>query len=357
MNYTKNWHNWVKYFPVFGAKIFRRSKFYDKRRQNMEYQQLRGTGMTVSRLSLGTMTFGAQTDEAASIRMVDMAIDAGVNFIDTADIYVRGVSEQLLGKALKGKRDKVVVASKVCNFVGEDRIKDSGLHRWHVIRGVESSLKRLNTDCLDICYLHRPDGKTPIEETLAAFDTLVQQGKVIYVGMSNFAAWQICEALWKSAANRWTPPVVTQVPYNIFTRSIEQELVPFSNKMDIGITVYNPLAAGLLTGKHSKVHGPLEGTRFAMNKEYLGRYWLDSNLNAVEALRSIAADAGKSMTELAFQWLLSQPHVDSIILGASKLEHLEENLKAAEGRLDSDTLAACDEIWQRLRGDHFRYNR
>jgi aryl-alcohol dehydrogenase-like predicted oxidoreductase len=323
----------------------------------MEYQTLRGTGITVSRLSLGTMTFGAQADEAAAMRMVHMAIDAGVNFIDVADVYVGGVSEEIVAKALKGKRNQVVLASKVCNFVGQDRIKDAGLHRWHVIRGVEASLKRLGTDCLDICYLHRPDYHTPIEETLAAFDTLVQQGKVVYVGMSNYAAWQICEALWRCDANRWAPPVVTQVPYNLLTRGIEQELVPFSEVMNVGITVYNPLAGGLLTGKHRKESGPEEGTRFDLSEEYYRRYWLDSNLDAVAELRRIAADAGKSMTELAFQWLLSQPHVDSVIVGVSKIEHLEENLQAAEGKLDEATLKACDQVWGRLRGDYFRYNR
>ena len=323
----------------------------------MEYQTLRGTGITVSRVSLGTMTFGAQVDEATSIRMVHMAIDAGVNFIDTADVYVRGVSEEIVGKALQGKRDRVVLASKVCNFIGEDRIKDSGLHRWHVIRGVEASLKRLGTDCLDICYLHRPDRNTPIEETLSALNTLVQQGKVVYVGMSNYAAWQICEALWKSSANRWPSPVVTQVPYNLLTRGIEQELVPFSKAMDIGIAVYNPLAGGLLTGKHSEREAPEEGTRFALNKDYYGRYWLDSNLSAVQELTGIAQGAGLSLTQLAFRWLLSQEHVDSIIVGISKIEHLEENLRSADGKLDEDTLKACDEVWGKLRGDYFRYNR
>jgi len=323
----------------------------------MEYQTLRGTGITVSRVSLGTMTFGAQVDEATSIRMVHMAIDAGVNFIDTADVYVRGVSEEIVGKALQGKRDRVVLASKVCNFIGEDRIKDSGLHRWHVIRGVEASLKRLGTDCLDICYLHRPDRNTPIEETLSALNTLVQQGKVVYVGMSNYAAWQICEALWKSSANRWPSPVVTQVPYNLLTRGIEQELVPFSKAMDIGIAVYNPLAGGLLTGKHSEREAPEEGTRFALNKDYYGRYWLDSNLSAVQELTGIAQGAGLSLTQLAFRWLLSQEHVDSIIVGISKIEHLEENLRSADGKLDEDTLKACDAVWGKLRGDYFRYNR
>ena len=210
----------------------------------MEYRTLTGTGVTVSRATLGSMTFGQQADEATSIRMVEMAIDAGVNFIDTADVYVKGVSEEIVGKAIKGKRDKLVLASKVCNPMGEDKMRDSGLHRWHVIKGVEASLKRLQTDCLDICYLHKPDYATPIQETLAAFDTLVQQGKVMYVGMSNYAAWQVCEALWKSKENRWAPPVVTQVPYNLITRSIDEECVSFINHMKLGLVVYNPLAGG-----------------------------------------------------------------------------------------------------------------
>jgi len=303
------------------------------------------------------MTFGQQADEATARRMIDTALDAGVNFVDEADIYVKGVSEEIVGKALKGKRHSVVLASKICNFVGEDPERDSGLHRWHVIKGVEASLKRLRTDCLDICYLHRPDYNTPTEETLAAFDTLVQQGKVIYVGMSNHAAWQVCEALWKCDVKRWAPPVVLQVPYNLITRGIDEECVAFSEKMNLGLTVYNPLAAGLLTGKHSRDQGPEKGTRFDINQEYFGRFWHDSNFAAVEELKKIAAEAGKSMTELALQWLTSQEHVDSIILGASKIEHLEENLKAAEGRLDEETLKACDAVWQQIRGDHFRYNR
>ena len=323
----------------------------------MEYRTLKGTGITVSRVTLGTMTFGQQVDEATAIRMVDMAIDAGVNFIDEADIYVQGKSEEIVGKALKGKRDRVVLASKVCNFVGEDKIKDAGLHRWHVIKGVEASLKRLQTDCLDICYLHRPDGKTPIEETLAAFDTLVQQGKVMYVGMSNFAAWQVCEALWKGQVNRWAPPVVVQVPYNLITRSIDEECVAFCRQMGIGMTVFNPLAGGFLTGKHSRGKGPEEGSRFDINKEYYGRFWQEANFDALEALEQVAADAGKSMIELSLQWLVSHDFVDSVILGATKIEHLEGNMKAIDGRLDGETMAACDEVWKRIRGGHFPYNR
>ena len=323
----------------------------------MKYQTLKSTGATVSRLCLGTMTFGDQVDEATAIRIVDMAIDAGINFIDEADIYVKGVSEAIVGKALKGKREKVVLASKVCNFVGEDKFRDAGLHRWHVIRGVEASLKRLQTDCLDICYLHRPDGVTPIEETMAAFDALVQQGKVIYVGMSNFAAWQMCEAKWACDVNRWAPPVVMQVPYNLITRSIDEECVGFARKMNMGMTTYNPLAGGLLTGKHTKDSGPESGSRFDLNKEYYGRFWQDTNFEALAELHKIADEAGKSTIELSLQWLMSQSHVDSVVLGVSKVEHLEANIKAADGALDPDTLKACDAVWQQVRGGHFPYNR
>ena len=277
----------------------------------MQYQRLRGTGATVSRLSLGTMTFGAQTNEPTAKRIVDTALDAGINFIDTADVYVGGVSEEIVGRALKGKRDKVVLASKVRGLQGEDKYKDAGLHRWHIIHGVEASLKRLGVDCLDICYMHRPDRKTPIEESLAAFEALVGQGKVMYVGMSNYAAWRLCRAKWAADAGGYPSPVVTQVPYNLLARGIEQELLPFTTEMDVGVTCYNPLAGGLLTGKHRAQEAPVENTRFALNKEYFSRYWLDSNMAAVDALAGIAGRAGKTLLELALQWLLAQSTVEN----------------------------------------------
>ena len=322
----------------------------------MEYQRLRGTGITISRICLGTMTFGDQADEATSIRMVETAMDAGVNFVDTADVYVKGVSEEIVGKALKGKRDRVVLASKVANTFGPDKIKDGGLHRWHIIKGVEASLKRLQTDCLDIFYLHKPD-IAPIEESMAAFDTLMQQGKIMYVGMSNFASWQVMKALWKCDVNRWAPPVVLQLPYNLITRSIDEECVAFIKEMDLGLTVYNPLAAGMLTGKHSRDAEPDKGTRFGLNKEYYSRFWQERNFEALDMLKKIADDAGKTLIELSLQWLMSQSVVDAMILGASKLEHLENNIKAADGRLDADVLKACDAVWQHIRGGHFKYNR
>jgi aryl-alcohol dehydrogenase-like predicted oxidoreductase len=323
----------------------------------MEYRTLTGTGATVSRVCLGTMTFGSQVDEADSIRMVHRALDAGVNFIDTADVYNQGLSETITGKALKGKRDEVVLASKVGNPVGPHELKDLGLTRWHIIHGVEASLKRLQTECLDIYYLHRPDYNTPLEESLAAFDQLVRQGKVMYVGISNYASWQICHALSLCDQNRFPPPVVTQVPYNLLTRGIEQELLPLCREFGIGVTVYNPLAAGLLTGKHDFTGPPTQGTRFQLDPQYFDRYWTDSHFEGATKLMEIAEQAGVKPTALAFQWLAGQEIVDAILVGASRMEHLEENLFAWQGTLDEDTLEACDRVWERIRGDSFRYNR
>jgi aryl-alcohol dehydrogenase-like predicted oxidoreductase len=175
--------------------------------------------------------------------------------------------------------------------------------------------------------------------------------------MSNYAAWQICEALWRSSEKGWPVPVVTQVPYNLLARGIEQELVPFCTRLNVGITVYNPLAGGLLTGKHSQEQGPEKGSRFDRNQEYRRRYWVDSNFDALGQLGRIAQEAGLSLIQLAFRWLLSQLHVDSVILGVSKVAHLEENLQAADGTLDEPTLAACDQVWSQIRGDSFQYNR
>jgi aryl-alcohol dehydrogenase-like predicted oxidoreductase len=323
----------------------------------MKYRILTGTGTRVSRICLGTMTFGSQADESESIQMIHRALVAGVNFIDTADAYNNGLSETIVGKALKGKRDGVVLASKVRNQVGEHELKDVGLSRWHILRGVEASLKRLNTDCLDICYLHQPDYDTPLEESLAAFDQLVRQGKVIYIGLSNYAAWQACQALWICDRRNLHAPVVNQCVYNLLTRGIEQEFIPFCRELNMGLTVYNPLAGGILTGKHSHKAPPAEGTRFQLNKAYYKRYWLNSNFNALAELMEIAGAVGKKPVELAFQWLAAQDVVDSIIVGASRMEHLEENLSAWDGELDNETLKACDRVWEKLRGNSFQYNR
>jgi len=324
----------------------------------MEYRTLTGTGASVSRASLGTMTFGKETDEATAIRMTHLAIDAGVNWIDTADAYSNGISEQITGKALQGKRHNVVLASKVANLVGPNPHRDQGLNRYHIMAGVENSLRNLGTDYLDIFYMHRPDYDTPIEESLAAFDLLVQQGKILYVGMSNYASWMLCEALLKAKANGWAPPVVTQIPYNLITRAIEDECLPFCIKFGMGITCYNPLAGGLLSGKHRGGDGPSKNTRFAESDQYYARYWSDGNFDAVARLNQIADQAGLTMVELAQRWLVSQPQVDSVLMGARTIAHLEGNIAAINGGpLDADTLAACDEVWAVIKGGGFRYNR
>jgi aryl-alcohol dehydrogenase-like predicted oxidoreductase len=314
------------------------------------------TGLKVSRLCFGTMTFGGQTDEPASVQMVERCIDAGINFFDTANAYTGGTSEVMLGRALKGRRQRVILASKVSNKVGDDP-DQKGLSRAAIRRGIEDSLKRLDTDYLDLYYMHLPDYSTPIEESLAAMDELVKEGKIRHVAQSNYAAWQHVEMLWIAAEKKYEPVVVSQPMYNLLARGIEQEFLPMCKAFSIANIVYNPLAGGLLTGKHNAAE-PIRGSRFDKNKMYLDRYWHEDDFSAVEAVRKISEKAGRSMVSLALCWLLHHTQIECVILGASKLEHLNQNLAAAEeGPLDPETLTALDQVWQRLRGVTPKYNR
>ena len=323
----------------------------------MEYRTLPHTDLRVSRLSFGNMPFGSQTDEAAARRLVDCCLEAGINFFDTANIYNQGRTEEMLGQVLTGRRAKVVLATKVRGKM-ENAPEETGLSRAAMHTALDSSLRRLQTDYVDIYYLHQPDYDVPIEETLAAMDELVRAGKVRYPAVSNYAAWQVCEIHWLCAQNGFQPPYISQPMYNLLARGIEEENLPFCQRFGVAVIPYNPLAGGLLTGKHSRQQGPAAGTRFAGNKLYLDRYWHADYFAAVEELAAIARDAGKTLVELALQWLLSQPQVDSIILGASRLEQLEENLKACEGGpLNESILARCDAVWTRLRGITPKYNR
>jgi len=323
----------------------------------MEYRTLSNTELKVSRLSFGTMTFGKQTDEASSFRIVDRCLEAGINFFDTANVYNQGQSETILGKALQGRRQNVVLATKVRGRMG-DSPDESGLSRPAIRKAIDASLRRLQTDYVDVYYLHQPDYAVPIEETLTAMDEVVRAGKVRYPAVSNYAAWQVCEIHWLAERHGYRPPYISQPMYNVLARGIEEEYVPFCKRFRVALVPYNPLAGGLLTGKHAREHGPIHGTRFDGNQLYLDRYWHDDYFAAVEELQSVAREAGKTLVELAFQWLLAQPHVDSIILGASRLDQLDENLKACEsGKLDEATLAQCDAVWKRLRGVTPKYNR
>jgi 1-deoxyxylulose-5-phosphate synthase len=323
----------------------------------MDYRALPDTGLKVSRICFGTMTYGSQTDEDVAGRMIGLCLDAGINFIDTANVYNKGLSETIVGKLLKGRRDKVVLATKVRGKMG-DGPDESGLSPAAIRKAIDSSLQRLQTDYVDLYYLHQPDYEVPIEETLSAMDELVKAGKVRFPAISNYAAWQMAEIHCISQKNGYLPPFISQPMYNLLARSIEDEYLPFCKRYGVAVVPYNPLAGGLLTGKHSRESKPIAGSRFDGNKMYLDRYWHEDDFAAVEELKTIARDAGKTLVELALQWVLSHDLVDSVILGASRLEQLEENLKACEqAKLPNDVLERCDRVWSHLRGVTPKYNR
>jgi aryl-alcohol dehydrogenase-like predicted oxidoreductase len=322
----------------------------------MQTRTLKHTDLTVSRACFGTMTFGAQVDEASALRIFDRAMDGGINFFDTANVYNKGASETIVGKAMKGRRDKIVLASKVRGKMG-DAPDESGLSRAAIRKGIDDSLRRLGTDYLDLYYLHQPDYNVPLDETLAAMDELVRAGKVRHPAASNYAAWQMTQMLAVAGKQGYKPAVVTQPMYNMVARGVEQEYVPMCKELGVSMVVYNPLAGGLLTGKQKR-EAPLAGTRFDNNQLYLSRYWYDAYFDAVHELAVIARNAGRSLVSLALNWLLHHTATDCVILGASRLEQLEENLKAIdEGALPPETVAACDGVWAKLRGVTPQYNR
>src|SRR5882724_111897 len=322
----------------------------------MQTRTLQHTDLHVSRACFGTMTFGSQVDEAAAFRIVGRCLDQGVNFFDTANVYNHGASEVIVGKALKGRREKIVLASKVRGKMGEGA-DQAGLSRAAIERGVEDSLRRLQTDYLDLYYLHQPDYAVPLEESLEAMHRLVKQGKVRYPASSNYSGWQVCRMRWIAEKSGYKPATVTQPMYNLLARGIEQEYLPMAKEFGVSTVVYNPLAGGLLTGKQKR-EAPLKGTRFDGNQMYLGRYWHEEDFDAVGELLEIAGKAGRSAVSLALSWLLHHTPIDCVILGASKLEQLDENLKAMEeAPLAADTVSACDQVWAKIRGVSPQYNR
>jgi aryl-alcohol dehydrogenase-like predicted oxidoreductase len=323
----------------------------------MDYRLLPHTELKVSRLSFGTMTFGSQADEAESTRMVNACLNAGIHFFDTANMYNQGLAETILGKALGPNRKRVILATKVRSKMGEAP-DDVGLSRAAMNKAIQASLRRLGTDYVDVYYLHMPDSSVEIEETLEAMDELVRKGLVRYPAISNYAGWQVAEILWISSEKRYRPPHISQPMYNLLARGIEEEYLAFCRRFGVAVITYNPLAGGLLTGKHARDAHTQPGTRFDKNPLYLGRYWHDVYFDAVEELRDIASEAGMTLVELAIRWVLSQEAVDSVILGASRLGQLQENLAAAErGPLDQATLEKCDVVWKKLRGPTPKYNR
>ncbi len=322
----------------------------------MQTRTLPHTGLTVSRACFGAMTFGGQTGEPEAARMIDLCIDRGINFFDTANAYNKGRSEAILGNILKGHRSGLILASKV-GMKTEEPPDASPLSRKSILANIDATLRRLQTDYLDIYYLHVPDYDAPLEESLEAMHQVVKAGKVRYPGTSNFAAWQAEQALWISETKGYAPPYVSQPMYNLLARGIEQEYLPFCRQFGVSKIVYNPLAGGLLTGKQDRER-PLPGTRFDANQMYLDRYWHPAYFDAVDKLQAIALDAGRSMIDMALNWLLFHTATDCVILGASKIAQLEQNLDAFErAPLDAATMAACDQVWQSLRGVTPNYNR
>jgi 1-deoxyxylulose-5-phosphate synthase len=322
----------------------------------MEFRTLKQTSLKVSRLCLGTMTFGKPVTEDEAVQMVDLCLDEGLNFFDTANMYQLGRAEEMLGHAIQGRRDRVIVASKVRAKMGEAP-DQSGLSKKAIFRAIEETLRRLRTDYLDLYFLHQPDYDVPIEESLEAMEQLVSQGKIRYPATSNYAAWQVAQMIDLAKQNGYTPAATSQPMYNLLARGIEQEFIPMAKTFDISILAYNPLAAGLLTGKHQEVSIP-QGGRFDRNQMYQDRYWHTQTFEAVEKLRLVAQRAGRSLTSLAFSWLLHHTATDVVILGASRLEQLRQNLALCkDGPLGDDLIRECDAIWQSLRGPIPTYNR
>ncbi|MFQ5997075.1 MAG: aldo/keto reductase [Dehalococcoidales bacterium] len=325
----------------------------------MQYKKLGRTGLMVSEICLGTMNFGQQVGETEAINLMKSAVEAGVNFIDTADQYINGRAEEIVGKALKEDRHAVVLATKVGAWRSGPGVNDIGLSRKHIMKEIEGSLRRLGTDYIDLYYAHTPDYNTPIDETVRAMDELVHQGKVRYIACSNFRAFQLCDALWVSDLHNLARFDCIQSPYNLITRDIEYELLPLCTDKGVGVTVYNPLAGGLLTGKYDPKKPPSKG-RFTLERLgpiYTERYWSAPNFEAVASLKKIAQAHGRSLPQFALAWILNNEAITSIVLGTSSIKQLEENLGATEIKLSEEEITACNDVWQQLRPIRFSYGR
>lgn len=319
----------------------------------MEYRLLGHSGLKVSVLSLGTMTFGGQgkfaktgqTDVEAAQRQIGLCLDAGINLFDTADVYSGGESEVILGKALGGKRNDVLIASKA-RFPMGDGPNDRGSSRHHILRACEASLKRLNTDYLDLYQLHQWDGQTPLEETLRALDDLVSSGKVRYVGVSNFSAWHVMKTLGVAQASHYIRPVSQQIHYTLQAREAEYELLPAARDQGLGTLVWSPLAGGLLSGKYRRNQAAPEGTRHLADWGEPPVRDENALYDVVDVLVDIAEARGVSAAQIALAWLIARPQVTSVIVGARNDTQLQDNLKAADITLTTEETEKLNAVSQ-----------
>lgn len=311
----------------------------------MQYRNFGRTGVKVSPLCLGTMLFGDKTEEDDAFRIVDRAMEAGINFIDTANVYVRGVSEQVLGRALKrdGKRDRIFLATKVHGRMDDDDPNAQGNSRRHIVDQCEASLRRLQTDHIDLYQIHRPQSSIPIDETLRAMDDLIRSGKVRYIGVSTYAAWQIVESIYVAKELGLTRFVSEQPPYHVLDRRIERELIPVAQTYGLAIIPWSPLAGGMLTGKYTREHRP-EGSRFEEETDWTRRHFTDAAFEIVDRMRELAEQKACSVSQLALAWCMHQPGVTSPIIGPRTMKQLEDNLGALDVEITDEDRTAFDEI-------------
>jgi aryl-alcohol dehydrogenase-like predicted oxidoreductase len=309
----------------------------------MEHTLLGRTGVRVSRLALGTMTFGGQSDRDASRALFARARDAGINHVDTADVYNSGASEALVGEMIRGCRDEVVLATKAYFPTSADP-NARGTSRYHLVRACEASLRRLGTDRIDLYYLHRFDDDADLEETLRGVELLVQSGKVLHPAVSNFAAWQTMKALGIARQRGWAPVVAAQPMYNLAKRQAEVEILPLARSEGLAVFPYSPLGGGLLSGKYGAQERPADG-RVATWPMYQTRYGAEDHFALAERFRALAAEAGWHPAALAVAWVMRHPGVTAPLLGATRVEQLEPALAAAERTLPDDLYARVSALW------------
>jgi aryl-alcohol dehydrogenase-like predicted oxidoreductase len=308
----------------------------------VQYRQLGRSGVRVSAIGIGTNQFGGKVDQRGVNEIVAGAIELGINFFDTADVYTGGRSEETLGEALKGRWHEVVLATKGFHPTGQGP-NDRGASRYHLVNAVEASLRRLQSDHIDLYQVHRYDDTTPVEETLRALDDLVRAGKIRYVGASNFAAWQLARANLLAEFHGWSPFVTVQNHYHMLERELEREVAPYAAAFGVGILPYFPLAGGFLTGKYRRGEPPPAGSR-GESSPYVKGYLTDANYGRVEQLTAWAEARGHTMGELAHAWLLARPQVSSVISGCTSLAQVQSNARAAEWALSQDELAEVNAV-------------
>jgi aryl-alcohol dehydrogenase-like predicted oxidoreductase len=308
----------------------------------VEYRRLGHSGLKVSVVGLGTNNFGGRTDESASQKVIDAALDAGVNLFDTADVYSRGKSEEIIGRGIKGRRDAIVLATKFRGPMGEGPNQQGGSRRY-LLEAVEASLRRLQTDYIDLYQMHSPDPETPIEETLGALHDLVQAGKVRYIGTSNFQGWQIVDAAWVAHEHHWNPFISAQNHYSLLERGVEAEVIAACARFGVGMLPYFPLASGLLTGKYRRGEAAPPGTRLAASPR-ASQLLSDAKFDLVERLERFASERGISILHVAIGGLAAQPQVASVIAGATKPEQISANVEAGSWKPTADDLAELDRL-------------